>query len=275
MQTDILKQRIEMSIKKPSEDFTQNDIDIFIEFKSQLNKGSLRAAEFKDGTWITNAWVKQGILLGFRLGSLVEMKWSKEKIFFDKNTYPEQNFSIQDKVRIVPGGTSIRDGAYVAPGVTIMPPAYVNVGSYIDEGTMVDSHALVGSCAQVGKNVHLSAAAILGGVIEPINANPVIIEDNCFIGGNTGIYEGVIVQKFAIIAAGVILTAGTPVYDAVNHRFLDKIPGKAVIIPTKAVVVPGSRPLKGNEGFSIYCPIIIKYRDEKSDVSVELESAIR
>ncbi len=255
--------------------YLMEDILIFHEFKNALNQGTIRACTKINGDWIVNTWIKKGILLGFRMGMLSEMNGGGSQTFFDKNTYPLKKFRITDKVRIVPGGTSVRDGCYIAQGVTIMPPAYVNVGAFIDEGCMVDSHALVGSCAQIGKNVHLSAAAILGGVLEPIGGNPVIIEDNVFIGGNTGLYEGVIVKENAIIAAGTIITAGTPVYDSVHQIFLPKTAGKAVIIPANAVVVPGSRELTGRPGFHAYCPIIIKYRDHKSDRSVELEMDLR
>ncbi len=255
--------------------YNQEDRAVFEEFKHGLNNGSIRAAEKIGNDWQVNLWVKQGILIGFKMGNLVEMVLSEHKSFFDKDTYPERKFTLQDKVRIVAGGSSIREGAYVAPSVIIMPPMYVNVGAYVDAGTMIDSHALVGTCAQIGKNVHLSAAAQIGGVIEPIGANPVIIEDDVFIGGNCGIYEGVLVRSHAILAAGVIITAGTAVYDAVNQCFLPKENGKAVVIPENAVVVAGSRPLKSNPEFSIYCPIIVKYRDAKTDASIVFEELLR
>ncbi|HPR17685.1 MAG TPA: 2,3,4,5-tetrahydropyridine-2,6-dicarboxylate N-succinyltransferase [Candidatus Cloacimonadota bacterium] len=250
--------------------FIPADYELFYEFRTALNEGKVRAAEKVNGNWQTNDWVKQGILAGFRMGKIVKMGQ-----FLDKDTYPQQDISTHANVRLVPGGSAVREGAYIAPGVIMMPPMYVNVGAYVDEGTMIDSHALVGTCAQIGKHVHLSAASQIGGVLEPIGANPVIIEDNVFIGGNCGIYEGVIVQEKAIIAAGVIITAGTPVFDAVHNRYLDKEPGKPVVIPAKAVVVSGTRPLKSNPDFSVYCPIIIKYRDDKSSVSVTLESDLR
>ncbi|RLC50276.1 MAG: 2,3,4,5-tetrahydropyridine-2,6-dicarboxylate N-succinyltransferase [Candidatus Cloacimonadota bacterium] len=256
-------------------EFNEEDKKIFREFKASLNLGKIRAAQKVNGKWITNDWVKMGILVGFRMGKIVKMPISKMKYFLDKETYPTRDFQINDNIRIVPGGSSVRDGAYIGKNVVMMPPMYVNVGAFVDEGTMVDSHALVGSCAQVGKRVHLSAASQLGGVLEPIGANPVIIEDDVFIGGNCGIYEGVIVKTKAIIAPGTIITAGTPVFDSVKNKYLPKEKGKAVIIPENAVVVSGSRPLKSNPQFSIYCPIIIKYRDEKSDISVTLEEALR
>ena len=255
--------------------FTESDKKIFNEFKQALNTGQVRAAEKVHQEWKVNEWVKKGILIGFKMGKIVKMPVSNNSYFLDKETYPTRSFDVSDSIRIVPGGSSIRDGAYIGKNVVMMPPMYVNVGAYIDDGSMIDSHALVGSCAQVGKNVHLSAASQLGGVIEPIGARPVIIEDDVFIGGNCGLYEGVIVKSQAIIAAGVIITTGTPVYDAVNSRFLDKEPGKPVIIPERAVVVPGSRPLKSNKEFSLYCPIIVKYRDTKSETSVTLENLVR
>lgn len=250
--------------------FSNADRKIFEEFKQELNKGKIRAAEKIEGKWIVNTWVKKGILIGFRMGKIVKMG-----SFLDKDTFPIQDLSTKINVRIVPGGSSVRDGVFIGKNVVMMPPMYVNVGAYVDNGTMIDSHALVGSCAQVGKNVHLSAASQLGGVLEPIGANPVIIEDDVFIGGNCGIYEGVIVERKAIIAAGVIITAGTQVYDSVNKCFIKKDTNKPLIIPERAVVVSGSRPLKSNPDFSVYCPIIIKYRDEKSETSITLEEALR
>jgi len=250
--------------------FKISDRKIFEEFKHYLNKGKIRAAEKVDGKWNVNTWVKKGILIGFKMGKIIIMD-----SFLDKDTFPVQNLSKKINVRLVPGGSSVRDGVFIGKDVIMMPPMYVNVGAYVDDGTMIDSHALVGSCAQVGKNVHLSAASQLGGVLEPIGANPVIIEDDVFIGGNCGIYEGVIVQSKAIIAPGVIITAGTPVYDAVNKCFLPKRDRKAVEIPERAVVVSGSRPLKTNPEFSVYCPLIIKYRDKKSETSITLEEALR
>ncbi|MCK4654255.1 MAG: 2,3,4,5-tetrahydropyridine-2,6-dicarboxylate N-succinyltransferase [Candidatus Cloacimonetes bacterium] len=258
---------IEIHNKK---EFSQSDFDTFNEFKQALNSGEIRAAECIDREWRTNAWVKKGILVGFRMGKIVKMG-----PFQDKETFPLQDFQNRDDIRLVPGGSSIRDGSYIGKNVVMMPPMYINVGAYIGDGSMIDSHALVGTCAQVGKNVHLSAASQLGGVLEPIGANPVIIEDDVFIGGNCGIYEGVIVKSQAIIAAGVILTSGTPVYDAVNKYYLKKEAGKSVIIPERAVVIPGTRPLKSNPEFSVYCSIIIKYRDEKSEISVTLETELR
>jgi 2,3,4,5-tetrahydropyridine-2-carboxylate N-succinyltransferase len=261
--------------------------DAFYELRSALEAGELRSAE-PDGSaptgWRVNAWVKRGILLGFRLGELVEMNGQNPHggsilSFVDKNTYPARRFGAEEGVRIVPGGSSVRSGAYLAKGVVMMPPAYVNVGAFVDEGTMIDSHALVGSCAQIGKRVHLSAAAQIGGVLEPVNASPVIIEDEALIGGNTGVYEGTIVRKRAVLAAGTILTRGTPVYDAVNGTVLKATADMPLIIPEAAVVVPGSRAItsgKGKEmGLSVYTPVIVKYRDEKTELSAALEDLLR
>jgi 2,3,4,5-tetrahydropyridine-2-carboxylate N-succinyltransferase len=214
--------------------------------------------------------VKKGILIGFRMGRIVPMG-----DFLDKDTYPVRNFEITDGIRFVPGGSSVRSGAYLGKNVTLMPPMYINVGAYVDDGTMIDSHALVGSCAQIGKRVHVSAGTQIGGVIEPIGANPVIVEDDVFIGGNCGIFEGVIVREKAIIAAGVNITASTPVYDSVHNIMLKKTEKNSLEIPENAVVIAGTRKLKNNPDFSVYCPIIIKYRDEKSDVSVQLEDFLR
>lgn len=251
---------------------------VFQQFLEALTRGQVRAAERKDGRWQVNTWVKQGILLGFRLGELVEIG-DGALSFVDKSTYPARHFRIQDNVRVVPGGSSIRTGAYIAPGVICMPPMYVNVGAYVDEGTMIDSHALVGSCAQVGKRVHLSAASQVGGVIEPVNASPVIIEDDVLVGGNCGIYEGTQVRQEAVLGAGVVLTRATPVYDIVREQIYRASPGEPLIIPERAVVVPGARAItkgKATEwGLSLYTPVIVKYRDEKTQSSIELEDWLR
>lgn len=258
----------------PPQSYNAEHFKLFEEFLSLLDSGKVRSAECIGGEWRVNTWVKMGILLGFRMGVLAAFP-SGESQYFDKSTLPPKAFRLEDNIRVVPGGSSARSGCYIAPGVTIMPPAFVNIGAYVGSGSLIDSHALVGSCAQVGKNVHLSAGAMLGGVLEPIGMNPVIIEDNAFIGGNTGIYEGVIVGSRAVIASGTILTASTPVYDSVNGSYLPKQPHGACIIPEAAVVVPGSRNLSGHEGFQLYCPIIVKYRDAKTDISVALEADIR
>jgi 2,3,4,5-tetrahydropyridine-2-carboxylate N-succinyltransferase len=226
-----------------------------------------------------NAWVKRGILLGFRLGELEESGHPKSLTFVDKDTFPARAFSIEDGVRVVPGGSAVRLGAYVAPTVVCMPPMYINVGAYVDEGSMVDSHALVGSCAQIGARVHISAAAQIGGVLEPVNAAPVIIEDDVLVGGNCGVYEGTLVREGAVLGAGVILTRSTPVYDIPNgtiHRATEDTP---LTIPAGAVVVAGSRAIsrgRGAEwGLSLYTPVIVKYRDERTDARVELEDLLR
>jgi len=251
----------------------------FSEFKFFLNRGEIRAAEKKGDAWLVNHWVKKGILLGFRIGALQDVSIDSRFRFFDRSTYPLKNLSAADGVRLVPGGSSIRDGAYVARGVVCMPPMYINTGAYVDEGTMVDSHALVGSCAQVGKRVHVSAAAQIGGVLEPVGAMPVIIEDDVLIGGNCGIYEGTIVSRRAVIAAGVILTGGTAVYDAVKQRVYKKTPGAPLVIPEDAVIVPGSRPLDTEwgrkNGLSLATPVLVKYRDGKTDAATALEDSLR
>ncbi len=264
----------------------------FHQLRDALESGDLRAASPDAASplgWTVNPWVKRGILLGFRLGTLTEQNGNHPAStdgqpgsilsFVDKSTYPARRFSPQQGIRIVPGGSSVRAGAYLAPGVVVMPPAYVNVGAYVGEGTMVDSHALVGSCAQIGRRVHLSAAAQIGGVLEPVNASPVIIEDDCLIGGNTGVYEGTIVRTGAVLAAGTILTRGTPVYDLIHKRILKATAETPLIIPANAVVVPGSRAIMGGPGrdwnLSLATPIIVKYRDEKTDLSTTLEDLLR
>jgi 2,3,4,5-tetrahydropyridine-2-carboxylate N-succinyltransferase len=260
-------------------------MQVFLELRSALERGEVRSASPDPSAptgWRVNAWVKQGILLGFRLGVLQDSA-SAGFSFVDKHTYPVRHFTADEGVRIVPGGSSVRSGAYVARGVVCMPPCYINAGAWVDEGTMVDSHALVGSCAQVGRRVHLSAAAQIGGVLEPINASPVIIEDDVLIGGNSGVYEGTIVRAGAVLAAGVILTRGTPVFDIVNGVVLRAAADMPLIIPANAVVVPGSRSLaKGKAhpnsdawGLSLYAPVIVKYRDEKTDLSTALEDLLR
>ena len=249
----------------------------FLRFRDALTRGEIRAAEKVGEEWIVNAWVKQGILLGFRLGELEERRDGLS--FVDKNTFPPRTLGIEDQIRVVPGGSSIRTGAFVAASVICMPPMYINVGAYVDEGTLVDSHALVGSCAQIGKRVHLSAAAQIGGVLEPVNASPVIIEDDVLIGGNCGVYEGTQLRARAVLGAGTILTRATPVYDLVRGEVHRSSVERPLTIPEGAVVVPGSRAIsrgKGQEwGLSLYTPVIVKYRDEKTDLSIELEELLR
>jgi 2,3,4,5-tetrahydropyridine-2-carboxylate N-succinyltransferase len=274
-----LKEKIEQLFAKT--EFSADDRAVYEEFKTALRRGEIRSAEKReDGNWHANPWVKQGILLGFRMGKMEEMSKSTETFrFFDKDTFPLRPMSLEDGVRIVIGGSTIRDGSYVAPGVVVVPPAYINVGAYVDEGTMVDSHALVGSCAQIGKRVHLSAAAQIGGVLEPINAAPVVIEDDVLVGGNTGVYEGTVVRQGAVLASGVILTRSTPLFDLVNHTIIKSDGEKPLEVPAGAVVVQGSRAVtseKGKEwGLSIYAPIIVKYRDEKTDAATKLEDYLR
>lgn len=263
------------------QEFSESDRSVYEEFKTALRRGEIRSADKDaDGVWRANSWVKQGILLGFRMGKMVEMSKPTETLqFFDKDTFPLRPMTLEDGVRIVMGGSAIRDGSYVAPSVVVVPPAYINVGAYVDEGTMVDSHALVGSCAQIGKRVHLSAAAQIGGVLEPVNATPVIIEDDVLVGGNTGVYEGTIVRERAVLASGVILTRSTPVFDLPNERIIKSEDGGSLEIPAGAVVVQGSRAVSNEfgkqNGLSIYCPIIVKYRDEKTDASTRLEDYLR
>jgi 2,3,4,5-tetrahydropyridine-2,6-dicarboxylate N-succinyltransferase len=255
--------------------------DAWRQLRERLGAGDVRSAE-PDATtptgWRVNTWVKQGILLGFRFGDLGDMS-AAGLPFFDKDTMPLKPLATHSGVRVVPGGSSIRDGAFLAKGVICMPPMYVNVGAYVGEGSMVDSHALVGSCAQIGARVHLSAAAQIGGVIEPVGAMPVIIEDDVLVGGNTGIYEGAVVKRRAVIAAGVILTGSTPVYDLPNGRILKPEAGQPLVIPEGAVVVPGARSVTvgaGKDwGLSLATPVIVKYRDDKTDTRTELEQWIR
>ena len=258
----------------------------FLSLRDALEAGEVRSASPDPASpagWQVNAWVKQGILLGFRLGILEEFPTagyaSSGLSFVDKNTFPARRFSPADGIRVVTGGSAIRAGSYVARGVVCAPPMYINTGSYVDEGTMVDSHALVGSCAQIGKRVHLSAAAQIGGVLEPINASPVVIEDDVLVGGNSGVYEGTIVRRGAVLAAGTILTRGTPVFDLVRGEVLRATAEMPLVIPEDAVVVPGSRAVtkgKGQEwGLSLYAPVIVKYRDEKTDLSTTLEDLLR
>ena len=252
---------------------------IFLAFRDALTQGKIRAAEKIGDKWTVNAWVKKGILLGFRLGELAEMGGGDGLSFVDKDTFPARRFSVGDRVRVVPGGSSVRMGAYVAPSVICMPPMFINVGAYVDEGTMIDSHALVGSCAQVGKRVHLSAASQIGGVLEPVNAAPVIIEDDVLVGGNCGVYEGTLVRARAVLGAGTILTRSTPLYDLVRGEVYRGTPGTPLEVPEGAVVVPGSRAVKKGAAtdwnLSLYTPVIVKYRDEKTDRGIELEDWLR
>lgn len=253
-------------------------LERFNEVLAALETGELRVAEKTGGEWKVNTWVKEVILAGFRLGKITDMS-AGQFPFFDKDTYPVRGFRQEDGVRIVPGGTSIRRGAYLAPGAIVMPPSYINVGAYVGEGTMVDSHVTIGSCAQVGCHIHISAATQIGGVLEPAGAMPTIIEDGAFVGGNCGIYEGTIVREQAVIASGVIITASTALYDATTGEFMPRNADGRVVVPRGAVVVSGSRPVsKGpgaGSGVSLYCPVIVKYRDDKTSGSVSLEELLR
>lgn len=276
-----LRERIVALAAEEKREYADEDFRLFDEFKRALNEGRVRAAERQaDNSWRTNLWVKQGILLGFRMGKLADMSpKDRSLVFVDKHTFPVRQFSENDRVRVVPGGSSIRDGAFLAPGVVCMPPMYINAGAYVDEGTMIDSHALVGSCAQVGKRVHISAAAQIGGVLEPVGAVPVIIEDDVLVGGNCGIYEGAIVRERTVLAPGTILTGATPVYDLVRGEVYRKSADAPLEIPACAVVVPGARAVQTEKGrewnLSLYAPVIVKYRDEKTDRAVQLEDYLR
>src|SRR5688500_12364639 len=274
-----LREQVEELFAKGG-DYNSTDREVFESFKQALNHGEARAAERDEsGRWRVNSWVKTGILAGFRMGALSDMSAHASLRFFDKDTYPVRPTTIMEGVRIVPGGSSVRDGAYLAPGVVCMPPMYVNVGAYVDEGTMIDSHALVGSCAQVGKRVHLSAAAQVGGVLEPVGAVPVCIEDDVLVGGNCGVYEGTIVRERAVLASGTVLTGSTPVYDLVRGEIYQRTADGPLEVPAGAVVVPGSRQVttgRGPEwGLSLATPVIVKYRDEQTDARTALEEGLR
>ncbi len=285
MNLNPLQRTIEHYVAHPelATDFTvqAKALEAFFALRTGLEAGEFRSAEPDPSAptgWRVNAWVKQGILLGFRLGVLAKLPGDGLS-FVDKNTYPLRRFSPEQGIRIVVAGSSVRAVAYVARGVICVPPMYINTGAGVDEGTLVDSHALVGSCAQIGKRVHLSAAAQIGGVLEPVNASPVIIEDDVLVGGNSGVYEGTIVREGAVLAAGTILTRGTPVFDLVNGDILKATAEMPRIIPARAVVVPGSRAVsrgKGAEwGLSLYAPVIVKYRDDKTELSTALEDLLR
>jgi len=275
-----LRDEIEEISKQDSGEFGERAHRLFADFKEALNRGEVRAAERDDGRWRVNQWVKRGILLGFRMGVLADMSPADRSLrFFDKDTYPVRALGLENNIRVVPGGSSIRDGAHVARGVVCMPPMYVNVGAYVDEGTMIDSHALVGSCAQIGKRVHLSAAAQIGGVLEPVGAVPVIIEDDVLVGGGCGVYEGTVVRERAVLAAGTILTGSTPVFDLVRECIYRRDGDSSLEIPSGAVVVPGTRAVETERGrawgLSVYAAVIVKYRDEKTDRAAQLEDYLR
>ncbi len=276
-----LQQHIEDLYAAKGDEFGEEHFRAFDEFKAALNEGRIRAAEPDPASptgWKVNTWVKKGILLGFRIGRIVEMP-PNDLQFRDKHTFPLKHLPANQNVRVVPGGSSIRDGCYIGKGVVCMPPMFVNAGAYVDDESMIDSHALVGSCAQVGKRVHISAAAQIGGVLEPIGAMPVIVEDDVLVGGNCGVYEGTIVKVGAVLAASTILTGSTPVYDLVRDTVYRREGDTPLAIPAGAVVVPGARAVtrgRGKElGISLYTPVIIKYRDEKTDQAVRLEDLLR
>jgi 2,3,4,5-tetrahydropyridine-2,6-dicarboxylate N-succinyltransferase len=278
-----LQTEIEQLFDEKPATYTDDHFRLFADFKAALNVGRIRSAEpsAESSTgWRVNAWVKKGILLGFRMGGVVEMSVDHERLpFFDKSTYPVKQFTAASGVRIVPGGSSIRDGCYVGKGVTCMPPMFINAGAYVDDGVMVDSHALVGSCAQVGKNCHISAASQIGGVLEPVGALPVIIEDDVLVGGNCGIYEGTVVKRRAVLGTGTILNRSTPVYDLVRQTVHRATGDQPLVIPEEAVIVAGARAITSGPGkdwgISVYTPVIVKYRDAKTDAKIQLEDLLR
>ena len=279
----MLRESIERFFDAPPAQYAEEHFRLFQSFKDRLNAGEIRAAEPDAAAptgWRVNAWVKKGILLGFRMGAIVDQSLNAEhQPFFDKSTYPVKRFTAADGVRIVPGGSSARDGCFVARGVVCMPPMFINVGAYVGEGSMIDSHALVGSCAQVGRNCHVSAGAQIGGVLEPIGAMPVIIEDDVMIGGNSGVYEGTVVKRRAVLGTGTILNRSTPVYDLVRDAVYTSSEAEPLVIPEEAIVVPGSRavahPVGKKWGLSLYAAVIVKYRDAKTEARVQLEDFLR
>ncbi|MBM3775555.1 MAG: 2,3,4,5-tetrahydropyridine-2,6-dicarboxylate N-succinyltransferase [Acidobacteria bacterium] len=274
-----MQAEIEKLFDEKPERYTEEHFELFGRFKAALNSGAVRAAEpdaSQPSGWRVNGWVKKGILLGFRMGMVVDMSIDPyRQPFFDKATYPVKRFTAESGVRIVPGGSSIRDGCYIGRGVTCMPPMYINAGAWVGDGTMVDSHALVGSCAQIGRNCHISAGSQIGGVLEPVGALPVIIEDEVLVGGNCGVYEGAVVKRRAVLGTGTILNSSTPVYDLVRNT----VYRAPLVIPEEAVVVAGSRAVTsgpGKEwGLSVYTPVIVKYRDQRTDARIQLEDLLR
>jgi 2,3,4,5-tetrahydropyridine-2-carboxylate N-succinyltransferase len=278
-----LQAEIERLFDEKPASYSEDDFRVFGEFKRALNEGVVRAAELDSSSrtgWRVNTWVKKGILLGFRMGGIIDMSIdAARQPFFDKSTYPVKRIHAESGVRIVPGGSSIRDGCYIGKGVTCMPPMYINAGAHVGEGTMVDSHALVGSCAQVGKNCHISAASQIGGVLEPVGALPVIIEDEVLVGGNCGIYEGTVVKRRAVLGTGTILNRSTPVYDLVRNAVYRATEEEPLMIPEQAVIVAGSRAVTSGPGkdwgISVYTPVIVKYRDARTDAKIQLEDLLR
>ncbi len=279
----MLQSQIEALFETPPNSFREEHFELFRAFKTALNRGEIRAAEPDAAAptgWRVNPWVKKGILLGFRMGAIVDMSIdARRQPFFDKSTYPVRGVSLADGVRIVPGGSSIRDGAYIGCGVICMPPMFVNVGAYVGEGTMIDSHALVGSCAQIGSDCHLSAAAQIGGVLEPVGALPVIIEKDVMVGGNSGVYEGTVVKQGAVLGTGTVLNRSIPVYDLVREQVYSAKEDLPLVIPENAVVVPGSRAVTQAAGvkwgLSLQCAVIVKYRDDKTGSRIQLEDLLR
>jgi 2,3,4,5-tetrahydropyridine-2,6-dicarboxylate N-succinyltransferase len=278
-----LQHEIEELFEKTTVTYSHEQLEAFEGFRDLLNRGAIRAAE-PDASertgWRVNAWVKKGILLGFRLGGIVSMQGAASPSqFFDKQTYPLKTFSTLDGVRIVPGGSSIRDGCYVGRGVTCMPPMFINVGAYVGNGTMVDSHALIGSCAQIGRNCHISAASQIGGVLEPVGALPVIIEDDVLVGGNCGVYEGTVVKRRAVLGTGTILNRSTPLYDLIRGEVYRGTDDQPLVVPEEAVVVAGSRAVTSGTGkdwgISLYTPVIVKYRDTGTESKIQLEDLLR
>jgi 2,3,4,5-tetrahydropyridine-2,6-dicarboxylate N-succinyltransferase len=292
----MLQPEIERLYDQPPAKYTRAHLKLFDEFKAALNEGRVRAAEPDAQSptgWRVNAWVKKGILLGFRMGTVVHMTYRGSSgigyddvrfgdfaaPFFDKSKYPPRQVHLRDGVRVVPGGSSIRDGCYLGKSVTCMPPMFINVGAWVDDGTMVDSHALVGSCAQIGRNVHISAASQIGGVLEPVGALPVIVEDDVLVGGNCGVYEGTVVKRRAVLGTGTILNRSTPVYDLVRGAVHKATEEQPLVIPEGAVIVSGARAITSGPGkdwgISIYTPVIVKYRDAKTDAKIQLEDLLR
>ena len=281
-QFSFFRETIEGLFEENPKTYSAEQIEAFAEFRELLNKGAVRAAEpdiSQPTGWRVNSWVKKGILVGFRLGGVVEMKEAGSPQFFDKSTYPLKHLTLGQGIRVVPGGSSIRDGCFVGRGVTCMPPMYINVGAYVSDGTMVDSHALIGSCAQIGRNCHISAASQIGGVLEPVGALPVIIEDDVLVGGNCGVYEGTVVKNRVVLGSGTVLNRSTPVYDLVKgtiHRAIDEQP---LVIPEEAVVVSGARKIGSgigaDWGLSLYTPVIVKYRDSGTEAKIQLEDLLR
>lgn len=279
----MLPSQIEQLFDHPPSVYTDEHHQLFREFKAALNRGEIRAAEPDPSApsgWRANAWVKKGILLGFRMGSIVDMSIDPvRQPFIDKSTYPIRSLTAADGVRIVPGGSSIRDGSFVARGVVCMPPMFINVGAYVGENSMIDSHALVGSCAQVGRNCHISAGAQIGGVLEPIGALPVVLEDDVLMGGNSGVYEGTVVKRRAVLGTGTILNRSIPVYDLVRDTIYTASDSGPLVIPEEAIVVPGSRAITSSSGakwgLSLQAAVIVKYRDAKTDARVQLEDLLR